>query len=56
MFVQRIQIHAGEIAVKRTRGAKGKVIFQELHMTRVILALVYSFKLCISDTPFSTAI
>jgi hypothetical protein len=48
-------IHVDEIIVKGARGAKGKIIFQELHMTRVIPTLVYSLKLCILDTPFSIA-
>jgi hypothetical protein len=40
---------------QRTKGAKIlKVIFQGLHMTRVIFTLVYNLKFCISDTSFST--
>jgi hypothetical protein len=31
--------------VKKAKGAKVKVLFQGLHMTRVILALVYKFKI-----------
>jgi hypothetical protein len=36
--------HLGEITVKGARGAKVKVLFQGLHMTHVILALVYNLK------------
>jgi hypothetical protein len=43
----------GEIMVKGAKGAKLKVLFQGLHMTRVILALVYNLKFYISDTMFS---
>jgi hypothetical protein len=43
----------GEITVKGAKVAKVKVLFQGLHMTRVIFALVYNLKLCISDTPFN---
>jgi hypothetical protein len=32
--------HLGEIMVKGAKGAKVKVLFQGLHMTHVILALV----------------
>jgi hypothetical protein len=45
----------GEITVKGARGAEVKVLFQGLHMTRVIHALIYNFKFCMSYTPFSTA-
>jgi len=45
----------GENTVKRAKGIKVKVIFQELHMTHVIFVLVYNFKFCISGTPFNTA-
>jgi hypothetical protein len=41
--------------VKGTMGANVKVLFQGLHMTRVIFVLVYKLKFCISDTPFNTA-
>jgi ABC-type uncharacterized transport system ATPase subunit len=41
--------------VKEAKGAKVKVLFQGLHMTRVIIQLVYNLKLCILDNPFSTA-
>jgi hypothetical protein len=40
----------GEITVKGTKGAKVKVLFQGLHMTRVILTLGYNLKFCFSDT------
>jgi len=40
----------GEIMVKGTKGAKVKVLFQGLHMTCVIFALVYNLKFCILDT------
>jgi hypothetical protein len=43
----------GEITVKRTRGAKVKVLFQGLHMTHVIFVLVYNFKFCILDISFN---
>jgi hypothetical protein len=45
----------GEIMVKGTRGAKVKVLFQELHMTCVIYVLVYNLKFYILDTPFNIA-
>ncbi len=45
----------GEIMIKGARGAKVKVLFQGLHMTCVIFALVYSLKFCISNIPFNTA-
>jgi len=45
----------GEITVKGAKGTKVKVFFQGLHITHVILALVYNLKFCILDTPFSTA-
>jgi hypothetical protein len=41
--------------VKGAKGAKVKVLFQGLHMMRVIPALVYNLKFNISNTPFSTA-
>jgi len=43
-----------EITIKGARGAKIKVFFQGLHMTRAILTLVYNLKFCILDTPFNT--
>jgi hypothetical protein len=43
-----------EITIKGARGANMKVLFQGLHMTCVILMLVYNLKLYISNTPFST--
>jgi hypothetical protein len=45
----------GENMVKGARGAKVIVLFQRLHMTRVILVLVYNLKICISNTPFNIA-
>jgi len=45
----------GEIMVKRAKGAKVKVLFQGLHMTHVIFALVFNLKFCILDTPFNIA-
>jgi hypothetical protein len=45
----------GEIMVKGTKATKVKFLFQGLHMTRVIHALVYDLKLCILDTPFNIA-
>jgi hypothetical protein len=44
----------GEIMVKKAKGAKVKVIFQGLHMTHVIFALVYNFVFCILKAPFNT--
>jgi hypothetical protein len=46
----------GENIVKGARGAKVEVLFQGLHMTHVILVLVYNFIICISNTPFNTAL
>jgi hypothetical protein len=43
----------GEIMIKGAKGAKVKVLFQGLHMTRVIFMLVYNLKFCILDTPFN---
>jgi len=43
----------GESTVKGTMGAKVKVIFQRLHMTRVVFVLVYNFKFCVLGTPFN---
>jgi hypothetical protein len=40
--------------VKGGKGAKVKVIFQRLHMTRVIFVLVPNFRFCISSTPCNT--
>jgi hypothetical protein len=37
--------------VKGTRATKVKVLFQGLHMTRVVFVLVYNFKICILGTP-----
>jgi hypothetical protein len=40
----------GENMVKGAKGAKVKVLFQRLHMTRVIFVLVYNLKFCILNT------
>jgi hypothetical protein len=45
----------GENMVKRAKGAKVKVLFQELYMTRVIFVFVYNLKLYILDTQFNIA-
>jgi hypothetical protein len=45
----------GEIMIKGAKGAKVKVLFQELHMTPIISALIYNLKFYISDAPFSIA-
>jgi len=45
----------GEITIKGAKETKVKILFQGLHMTHVILALVYNFKLCISNGPFNIA-
>jgi hypothetical protein len=45
----------GEITVKGAKGAKVKVLFQGLHMTHVIIVLVYNLKFYISNTPFNIA-
>jgi hypothetical protein len=45
----------GENMVKRTKGAKVKIIFQRLHMTHVIFMLVYDLLFNILDTQFNTA-
>jgi hypothetical protein len=45
----------GEIMIKGAKGTKVKVVFQGLHMTRVIFGLVYNLKFCISNTPFNIA-
>jgi hypothetical protein len=39
----------GENMVKGAKGAKVKILFQELNMTHVIFVLVYNFKICISS-------
>jgi hypothetical protein len=41
--------------VKGARGTKVKVLLQELHMTRVIFALIYNLLFNILDTSFNTA-
>ncbi len=43
----------GENMVIGAKGAKVKIIFQGLHMTRVIFMLVYNFKFCILNTLFN---
>jgi hypothetical protein len=43
-----------EIMVKGAKGAKVKVLFQGLHMTHSIPALVYNLKFYILNAPFST--
>jgi len=45
----------GEITVEGVEGTKVKVLFQGLHMTHVIPALVFNLKFSISGTSFSTA-
>jgi hypothetical protein len=47
----------GENTLKEARGTKIKILFQRLHMTRVIFVfvLVFNFKICISSTPFNIA-
>jgi hypothetical protein len=45
--------HWGEVMVKGARGARVKIIFQGLHMTHVIFALVYNLKFCILDASFN---
>jgi hypothetical protein len=45
----------GDIIIKGAKGAKVKVFFQGLHMTHVILVLVYNLKIYISNTPFIIA-
>jgi hypothetical protein len=44
----------GENTIKGAKGAKVKVIFQILHMTRVNFVLVYNIKFCILHTLFHT--
>jgi hypothetical protein len=39
--------------VKGAKGAKVKVFFQGLHMTPIIVMLVYNLKFCILNTPFN---
>jgi hypothetical protein len=45
----------GENTIKGAKGIKVKILFQWLHMTRVIFVLVYIFKFCILDTQFNIA-
>jgi hypothetical protein len=52
--IDSIVSHMGEITIKGAMGTKGKVPFQGMHMTCVILMLVYNLKLFISNTPFNT--
>jgi len=47
-------IFLGENTIKGARVAKVEVLFQGLHMTHVILVLVYNFITCISNTLFNT--
>jgi hypothetical protein len=49
-----VLVKMGEITIKGARGAKVKVLFQGLHMTCVIHALIYNLKFYILDNPFST--
>jgi hypothetical protein len=49
-------VYLGEITVKGIRGTKVKVLFQGVHMTGVIFALVYNLKFCILNTPFNICI
>jgi hypothetical protein len=51
--LQNFNLMWGEIMIKGAKGTKVKVLFQGLHMTRVIFVLVYNFKLYILDTPFN---
>jgi len=44
----------GENMVNGAKGAKVKVIFQGLHMTRVIFVLVYNFYFFILGISFNT--
>jgi hypothetical protein len=50
----KLRSTTGEIMIKTTKNAKVKILFQGLHMTRVIFVLVYNLKFCISNTPFNT--
>jgi len=45
----------GENTITRNKSAKLKVLFQGLHMKRVVFVLVYNFKFYISSTSFNTA-
>jgi len=54
-YLCHLTITLGEITIKEAKSAKVKVLFQGLHMTRVIPLLVYNLKLYILDTPFSIA-
>jgi hypothetical protein len=50
----RKELPKGENMIKRVKGTKVKVHFQELHMTCVIFVLVYNyFKNCILGIPFN---
>jgi hypothetical protein len=40
----------GENTVKGAMGTKIKILFQKLHMTRVVFVLVYNLKICIFGT------
>jgi hypothetical protein len=44
-----------ENTIKKTKGAKVKVLFQGLHMACVIFVLVYNLKVCILNTQFNIA-
>jgi hypothetical protein len=55
ILILSVSVQMGEITIKGARGAKVKVFFQGLHMTSVIIALIYNLKFYISDNPFSTA-
>jgi hypothetical protein len=43
----------GENIVKGTKGAKVKVFFQRLYISRVIFVLVYNLNFFISSTQFN---
>jgi hypothetical protein len=45
----------GENTVKGAKGAKVKVLFQELYMSHIIFVLVYNLKFYILNTQFNIA-
>jgi hypothetical protein len=45
----------GENTIKGAKGAKVKVLLQELYMTRIIFVLVYNLKFYALDAQFNIA-
>jgi hypothetical protein len=53
LTIEPLVMFGGENMVKGARGAKVKILFQELNMIHVIFVLVYNLKFCILSIPFN---